>query len=78
MKAIAASHDPLFELERMIARRADELARQEGCGSDGALKCWQRAEEEVWREFVSATQACHGEKRSDEPIQPAGLPGPGS
>lgn len=39
--------DPLFRLERMIARRADELARQAGINRGNALEHWRQAEREI-------------------------------
>ena len=40
--------DDLFQVERRIARRADELARLHGTNSRSALDHWRQAEAEVW------------------------------
>ena len=40
--------DDLFQMERRIARRADELARTEGTNPFSTLEHWHRAEAEVW------------------------------
>ena len=40
--------DDLFQVERRIARRADELARLYGTNSRTALDHWRQAEAEVW------------------------------
>jgi hypothetical protein len=40
--------DVLFEVERRIARRADELDRQFGITPGRALEHWQQAEQEIW------------------------------
>ena len=42
------THDPLFELERRIAQRADELSRTGRKNHEYALECWLQAEREVW------------------------------
>jgi hypothetical protein len=42
--------DELFEVERRIARRADELARQHGTDRSRALDHWRQAEREIWRD----------------------------
>jgi hypothetical protein len=41
--------DPLFEVERKIARRADELDRKFGVNLGSALDHWRQAEQEIWR-----------------------------
>ena len=43
--------DELFQLERRIAQRADELARRLGVNRGNALDHWRQAEREVWREI---------------------------
>lgn len=43
--------DPLFQLERRIAQRADELSRRLGLDRGHALDHWRQAEREVWREW---------------------------
>lgn len=48
--------DPLFELERKIARRADELSRKSGNDSDRALDCWLQAEREIWSSFAPSAE----------------------
>jgi hypothetical protein len=40
--------DELFEVERKIARRADQLARDQGTDPNRALEHWKQAEREVW------------------------------
>ena len=40
--------DDLFQMERRIARRADELARTVGTNPHSTLEHWQRAESELW------------------------------
>ena len=40
--------DVLFEVERRIARRADELDRQFGVDPGHALEHWRQAEQEIW------------------------------
>jgi hypothetical protein len=42
------SLDPLFGIERRIARRADELTRCNGTDPTQALAAWRQAESEVW------------------------------
>lgn len=44
------SLDPLFSIERLIARRADELTRRHGTDPTQALAMWRQAETEVWTE----------------------------
>jgi hypothetical protein len=45
--------DELFQLERRIARRADELSRQLGVDRGQALEHWRQAEREVWENAVA-------------------------
>ena len=45
--------DVLFDAERTIARRADELARLSGNNPSLALSHWLEAEREFWRELES-------------------------
>ena len=40
--------DDLFQMERRIARRADELTRTLGTNPLSALDHWRRAEAELW------------------------------
>lgn len=40
--------DVLFEIERRIARRADEIARACGIDPTQSLGPWREAEREVW------------------------------
>lgn len=47
---ISPAEDTLFDLERKIARRADELVRLAGKDRNQALSHWLQAESEVWRE----------------------------
>ena len=54
MKNPAYPHDPLFQLERKIARRADELTRKRGIDPNHALARWEEAEREVWDRFANA------------------------
>jgi hypothetical protein len=51
MKTAAFIPDPLFELERKIARRADALTRERGCDPQHALERWREAEREVWDNY---------------------------
>ena len=59
MKAISAPdsqtllQDELFEMERRIARRADQLTRQFGTHPLTPLDHWRRAEEEVWNSPIA-------------------------
>lgn len=48
MNDLALPTDELFQLERRIARRADELDRQLGFSAGHALDHWRQAEREVW------------------------------
>jgi hypothetical protein len=41
-------NDDLFQMERRIARRADELAQTLGTNPLSALDHWRRAESEFW------------------------------
>lgn len=41
-------NDELFNLERRIARRADELSHQFGYNPHRALEHWRQAETEIW------------------------------
>jgi hypothetical protein len=62
MKALSSPNSPtlpqddLFEMERRIARRADELTRQFGTHPLSALDHWRRAEEEVWNSPLNLRQ----------------------
>jgi hypothetical protein len=47
MNPIASAHDPLFDFELKIARRADELSRHEEGGARNALDLWCQAEREI-------------------------------
>lgn len=49
--------DELFEVERRIARRADELTRRFGSDPVHALDHWRQAEQEVWRDELAHEQA---------------------
>ena len=40
--------DVLFQLERKIARRADQLSRDFGIDPRCPLEHWREAEQEVW------------------------------
>jgi hypothetical protein len=42
--------DELFQVELLIARRADELAQKYGVNRGHALEHWRKAEKEVWHE----------------------------
>jgi hypothetical protein len=53
------SDDVLFDAERTIARRADELARLSGNNPSLALSYWLEAEREFWRELESRQVATH-------------------
>jgi hypothetical protein len=55
-------HDPLFELERTIARRADELSQLRNGGRQYTLIHWLEAEWEICRAYNWTLEA------------PAGLP----
>jgi hypothetical protein len=52
--------DELFEVERRIAQRADELARQHGTDRSRALEHWRQAEREIWRDrdYAVAESTC--------------------
>jgi hypothetical protein len=54
--------DELFRAERMIAQRADALARSLGADANrSALDCWQQAEREFWEGALadaSTTKSC--------------------
>lgn len=50
MNTFELPNDPLFQLERHIAQRADELALLMGVDRGHALDPWRQAEREVWRE----------------------------
>lgn len=49
--------DELFEVERRIARRADELTRRFGSDPVHALEYWRQAEREVWCDELAREQA---------------------
>lgn len=51
MTTSSSSYDLLFELERQIARRADELARQRCENGAFPLESWLQAETQIWCEF---------------------------
>jgi len=53
------SDDVLFDVERTIARRADELAKLSGNNPSLALSHWLEAEREFWRELESRQVAAH-------------------
>ena len=53
MKSATFTDDPLFELERKIARRADELTRQRGTDREHALEHWREAEREIWESYLA-------------------------
>ena len=48
MKASTLLTDELFQLERRIAQRADELSRRLGVDPTQALEHWRQAEREVF------------------------------
>lgn len=48
MKTLPRTDDLLFQVERQIARRADELDRELGVNPGRALDHWRQAEQEVW------------------------------
>ena len=48
MKTPEVLDDVLFEVERRIARRADELDRLFGVHPGHALAHWRQAEQEIW------------------------------
>lgn len=50
MNAFDLPNDPLFQLERRIAQRADQLARLMGVDRGHALEPWRQAEREIWRD----------------------------
>lgn len=50
MEIFETRSDPLLELERKIARRADELSLQHGTSGKYPLISWLEAEVEVLRE----------------------------
>ena len=47
MKAPTLPTDELFQLERKIAQRADELSRCLGVDREHALEHWRQAEREI-------------------------------
>lgn len=51
MKTPQLPTDDLFQLERRIARRADELARDFGLDRGHSLEHWRQAEREVWQQL---------------------------
>ena len=51
MKLQQLPTDDLFQVERKIAQRADELARRLGVDRGHALDHWRQAEQEVWGEL---------------------------
>jgi hypothetical protein len=57
MKTAEFPVDPLFELERKIARRADQLTRTAGNDREQALACWLQAEREIWNATVTPATA---------------------
>jgi hypothetical protein len=64
MKTPSLPQDELFQIERRIAQRADELSRTLGTDRLHALDNWRRAESEVWEQSVkthssSATRELH-------------------
>jgi hypothetical protein len=46
--------DALFQMERRIAQRADDLARRFGVDRGHALDHWRQAEREVWQDAAEA------------------------
>jgi len=60
MNAKISSSDPLFQIERRIARRADELARRCGVNPTDTLAPWRRAEREVWKTLAPRNGLRHG------------------
>jgi hypothetical protein len=46
--SLSLPDDDLFQVERRIARRADELERLFGTNPRSALDHWRQAEAEVW------------------------------
>ena len=66
MKSAELSQDPLFELERRIARRADQLSRQLGFNRCQALEHWRQAEREVLQEYTADDEvAVPADERED-------------
>jgi hypothetical protein len=64
MKNPDFADDPLFVVERRIARRADELSR-DGCTREQALEHWRQAEAEVWESYTPAAEpaiSLHGHR----------------
>jgi hypothetical protein len=62
MKAVASPRDPLFELERKIARRADEISRQLR-DSGRSIEPWCQAEREIWDGELALAEMPSGELR---------------
>lgn len=54
-----AANDELDELELRVARRADELARQDD-GHRPGRDYWQQAEREIWTSRLGAVEAAPG------------------
>lgn len=48
MKTPALPTDELFQIERKIAQRADELSRRLGVDREHALDHWRQAEREIF------------------------------
>jgi hypothetical protein len=61
MKTPRLPTDELFQVERQIARRADELTRCFGSDPVHALEHWRQAEREFWSHDAeeSAMDAMH-------------------
>lgn len=59
MKKPEDATDTLFELEQKIARRADELTREQGGDFAHALNNWRQAEREVWENYVDTHDLHH-------------------
>jgi hypothetical protein len=52
--------DPLFELERTIARRADELSQLRNGGRQYSLMHWLEAENEICRAYNWSSHTDNG------------------
>lgn len=61
MKTPRLPTDELFQVERQIARRADELTRRFGSDPVQALEHWRQAEREFWAHDAeeAAMEALH-------------------
>jgi hypothetical protein len=55
--SIELTSEPLFKVQRRIARRADELARKIGQHSQHSIVPWEIAEREIWADLAEQAGA---------------------